>query len=165
MKQFCVMFIALLFAGSNVLAQDVPAATQDGPVILTISGALNSNKAATFTLKQLQSLTSHSFTLTHDWTDTPRTYTGPLLSEVLKKAGASGQSLKLVALNDYFVDVDMAFVDKYQPILAWQEDGKRMRVRNKGPLWLMTPLHRYPELSDPAHVSKLIWQLNSIEVR
>ena len=90
MKQFCVMFIALLFAGSNVLAQDVPAATQDGPVILTISGALNSNKAATFTLKQLQSLTSHSFTLTHDWTDTPRTYTGPMLSEVLEKAGEDG---------------------------------------------------------------------------
>lgn len=153
----------LLFAGSNAWAQDVPAA--QGPVILTVSGKLAGGQPVQFTLNQLQALESRTMTVEHDWSDEAHTYKGPLLSAVLEHVEATGNSLRLVALNEYFVDIEQGFVHKWQPILAWQEDGRTMRIRNKGPLWLMTPLQESHELRTPANVSKLIWQLSGIEVR
>jgi len=164
-KQFCVMLIALLCAGSNVWAKDLPKAADTGPVILTVLNKQAPERPVSFTLSELQALESRTFTLTHDWSDGPHTYKGPLLSAVLAKAGTSGRIVKLRALNEYFIEIERTFIDKYQPILAWQEDGRTLSVRSKGPLWLLTPLHKYPELSEPANVSKLIWQLSTIEVR
>ncbi len=159
------MLIALLCAGSNVWAEDLPVAAEPGPVILTVVNSVAESKRYQFTLQDLQSLESHTFTLTHDWSDSPHRYTGPLLSAVLEKAGMKGTTVKLRALNEYFIEIQRPFIEKYQPILAWQEDGLTLSIRNKGPLWLMTPLHQYPELNEPANVSKLIWQLSTIEVR
>ena len=160
-----MMFVMLLFAWSNSWAEGLPAAASGGPVILTVSGNLAGSVPVTFTLKELQALKSRTFRVQHDWSDTPHTYKGPLLSAVLEHAGARGDSLRLTALNEYFVDIDRAFVKRWQPILAWQEDGRTMRVRNKGPLWLMTPLDSDPVLREPDNVSRLIWQLSDIEVR
>lgn len=165
MRQFCVILIALLCAGSNVWAEDLPVAAEKGPVILTVVSGVANGEQYPFTLQDLQSLESRTFTLTHDWSDSPHRYTGPLLSAVLEKSGMKGGVVKLRALNEYFIEIQRPFIDKYQPILAWQEDGVTLNIRNKGPLWLMTPLHQYPELSEPANISKLIWQLSTIEVR
>lgn len=165
MRQFCVMLIALLFAGGNVWAKDLPVAADTGPVILTVMNSGAPEERVQFTLRDLKALESRTFTLTHDWSDGPHTYKGPLLSAVLAEAGASGNTVKLRALNEYFIEIERPFIDKYQPILAWQEDGRTLSIRSKGPLWLLTPLHKYPELGEPANVSKLIWQLSTIEVR
>lgn len=165
MKQICVMLVALLFAGSNTWADGMPTAAGNGPVILTVSAGAGGNQTVQFSLEDLQALESRSYRVQHDWSNTPHTYHGPLLSAVLRKAGIEGGTYRLTALNEYFIDLEAPFVDRYQPILAWQEDGRKMRVRNKGPLWLMTPLHMYPELSEPKNVSRLIWQLSDIKVQ
>lgn len=163
MKQTCVILITLLFAGGNTWAEGVPTAVGEGPVILTISDT--QGRQVQFTLSGLQQLENHKYRVKHDWSDTAHTYQGPLLSAVLKQAGIQGDNYRLTALNEYFIDLEAGFISQYEPILAWSEDGKKMRVRNKGPLWLMTPLHKYEELAEPKNVSRLIWQLSDIKVQ
>lgn len=139
-----------------------------GEIILTIDGLLEAKAGqniAQFDLDQLQALDSDSFTVSTRWESGQREYHGPKLSALLDASGAKGNTLRMFALNDYSVDIDRAFIDKYQPILAWREDGKTLTVRNKGPLWLMLPLHKYPELNEFQYTAMMIWQLHRIEVR
>ena len=164
MKKYLVSMLVLLavtaFAGT--------VANSNGKIILTISGKIQSTQdgqQAKFDLKQLQKLPSDTFTLQTRWDSDVHKYHGPLLSAVLKEVGIQGKQLRLRALNDYTIDVDVAYIEKYQPILAWQVDGKTMSVRNKGPLWLLLPHDKYPELNDEVHTGRMIWQLSHIEVR
>lgn len=51
-------------------------------------------------------------------------------------------------------------------ILAATQDGKRLEVRNFGPLWVMYPRDAYPqELNSATYESRFIWQVNKITVK
>ncbi|MBY4678045.1 hypothetical protein [Marinobacterium arenosum] len=166
MRLFRLMLSLVLLAGSVAVADTLPA--PEGRVVLTLSGLISHSQdgqRAMFDLVQLRELPSDTFELQTEWTDRPHVYKGPLLSAVLERVGAKGKTLYLRALNDYTVDLDVDFVHRYQPILAWQDDDRTMTVRNKGPLWLVLPLHRFPELTTPENSSRMIWQLSTIEVR
>lgn len=139
----------------------------EGRVVLTITGAVENTQdgtAARFDLAQLKSLESATFNLHTRWTDRVHEYKGPLLTAVLATVGAKGTVLRLTALNDYSIDIDRTFVEKYQPILALQDDGKKMSLRDKGPLWLLLPHDKYPELNSEENTGKMIWQLHQIEI-
>lgn len=156
----CSMLINVTFAAG--------LSPPEGKVILTVTGNIENTQngvAAEFDLEQLQQLTSDTFRLQTRWTNQAHEYHGPLLSAVLKKVGAKGSSLRLTALNDYTIEIQTAYVEKYQPILAWRDDGETMSVRNKGPLWLILPLDKYPELKTEENTGNMIWQLSHIEIR
>lgn len=156
----------LLFSATAYSAGEISPPT--GKVILTLSGKIQhtqDGKLAKFDLNQLKQLPSNTFTYQTRWDDKVRKYHGPLLSAVLKEVGIQGSHLRLKALNDYTVEMDKAYIKKYQPILAWQVDGETMSIRNKGPLWLLLPHDKYPELTSEVHTGRMIWQLTHIEVR
>ncbi len=50
-------------------------------------------------------------------------------------------------------------------ILAWQDDGMTMRVRDKGPLWFILPLDQHPELRRSEFTDMMIWQLSAIDIQ
>lgn len=139
-----------------------------GEILLSVKGLLDDRYKGGerhFDLNQLKAFESDSFVVKTRWSESKHEYHGPKLSAILAAVGAKGNSLRLFALNDYSVDVDLDFIEKYQPILAWREDGKAMTLRNKGPLWLMLPLHKYDELNEFKYTAAMIWQLRSIEIR
>ncbi|MBY4677131.1 hypothetical protein [Marinobacterium arenosum] len=166
MKPNCLMFCLITIVSWAVEADTLSPPT-DKP-ILTVSGLIQHTRdggGATFDLPELRNLPSDTFKLQTAWSDQPHVYHGPLLSAVLEEAGARGQRLYMRALNDYTTELDVDFVNRYQPILAWKKDGHVMKVRDKGPLWLLFPLHRNPELNTSDNNFKMIWQLSHIEVR
>jgi hypothetical protein len=139
-----------------------------GTVVLTLSGQLrspNDGALAQFDMPMLERLPQASFTTRTPWYAQPRAFTGPLLREVLRAAGAHGTQLRARALNDYRVDIPFDDAQRFDIIIARLLDGAPMAVRDKGPLFVIYPFDAVPELRNSVYYSRSAWQLRSIEVR
>lgn len=103
------------------------------------------------------------------WTEGVQTFRGPFLKDVLTGGGMSrsdlaGRNLLMKALNDFGIVVPADDAWNYDPILAREMNGKLMRVRDKGPLWLVYPRDQRPELQNAVMDERWIWQLFEITV-
>lgn len=139
-----------------------------GPVVLTLSGQVRSPNAGTqalFDMPMLERLPQTSFTTTTPWFAQARRFTGPLLRDVLREAGAFGTVLHARALNDYRVDIPYQDAQRYDVVLARLLDGQPIPVRSRGPLFVIYPFDSQDELRSPVYFSRSAWQLSGIEVR
>ena len=144
-------------------------ATPQGPVILKVTGNLDPADAADgevlFDMAMIQALPQHEVVTSNPWVDKPHKYVGPKLADVLTEVKANGKSITLTALNSFQIRINWDKVKQYDPILAWQDDGVTMRVRDKGPLWFILPLDQYPELKRSEFTDMMIWQLSGIDIQ
>jgi hypothetical protein len=69
------------------------------------------------------------------------------------------------ALNDYEEVIPIEEFHKYDVLLAMRMNGALMRVRDKGPIWIVYPWSDNPELDDFATREKSVWQLSVLHVR
>ncbi|XBT52961.1 molybdopterin-binding oxidoreductase [Aeromonas veronii] len=140
-----------------------------GPVILKVTGDVKpvdpSSEEVVFDLAMIKALPQHEILTSSPWVDKPHKYVGPKLADVMTAVGAKGKSITLTALNSFQIRINWDKVKQYDPILAWQDDGMTMRVRDKGPLWFILPLDQYPELKRSAFTDMMIWQLSSIDIQ
>ncbi|MBB1489455.1 molybdopterin-dependent oxidoreductase [Oceanospirillum sediminis] len=113
-------------------------------------------------LKSLPSVTVNTETI---WTNQTHEYKGILLSTLLEKASAKGSTLSMTALNDYTIEVPIETLTRHKAFIAYEQDGMEMKIRNKGPLWLLYPFSDIPEINTPFYQSHSIWQLRKIRVR
>ena len=96
------------------------------------------------------------------WTDGAAEFEGVLLADLFKAVGASGKSIKAAALNDYIADVDTQTLVSSGAILAYRMNGADISVREKGPLWIMFPFDKNPELKSETIYSQSVWQLRKM---
>lgn len=157
LRRSILLAAPLAAMASRVLAQAAPA----GPVVLTVS---SKQSRTDFDMARLERLPQRSISTETPWYSAARTFSGPLLREVLAAANATGSSARLVALNDYRVEMPVTDAQGYDVILARLLDGKPMSVREKGPLFVMYPFDSQPQLRNAVYFSRCIWQLRSIEV-
>jgi hypothetical protein len=139
-----------------------------GPVVLTLSGQVrtpNAGQEARFDMAMLERLPQTSFTTRTPWYAQPRQFTGPLLRDVLRAAGAQGTVLRARALNDYRVDIPFQDTQRFDIIVARLLDGAPMPVRDRGPLFVIYPFDSQSELRNAIYYSRSAWQLRSIEVQ
>ena len=113
--------------------------------------------------EQLASLPAHEITTATPWTGRTR-FSGPRFTEVLAQVGAKGSHISLSAMDDYKVDLSMADIERYQPILALSMNGEPLPPRGRGPFWLMFPFDDHPELQNDAWYFRAIWQIDRIRV-
>lgn len=150
---------------AEVVAQPLPDPT--GPVILTVRGTIavtNGNAEARFDKSMIEAIgvtTVHTGTI---WTDGTSAFQGIELSRLMQRLGAEGTTLRLVALNDYAVDIPMSEAVTGGPLLAFHMDGKDLSPRDKGPLWMVYPYDVNPIYKNEVSYSRSIWQLSTIEV-
>ena len=160
----------LVAAGLGLAGWAFPAAALEAPqgrVVLTVSGRVrnpNEGGAAQFDMAMLAALPQQSYTMRTPWYAQPRRFTGPLLRDVLRAAGASGTALRLIALNDYRVDMPFDDTQRHDVLLARLLDDQPMAVRDKGPLFVVYPFDARPELRSALYYSRSAWQLRTIEV-
>ncbi|MDY7828358.1 molybdopterin-binding oxidoreductase [Aeromonas caviae] len=144
-------------------------ATPQGPVILKVTGNLDPADSADgevlFDMAMIQALPQHEVVTSNPWVDKPHKYVGPKLADVLTEVKANGKSITLTALNSFQIRINWDKVKQYDPILAWQDDGMTMRVRDKGPLWFILPLDQHPELRRSEFTDMMIWQLSAIDIQ
>lgn len=153
----------LLPAARAAWALDAPP----GPVVLTVTGRTRDGQRGNpvqFEMAMLERLPQVGYTTHTPWYGQPRRFSGPLLREVLSSVGLHGTQLRLVALNDYRVDMPMDDVLQFDVLLARLMDDKPMAVRDKGPLFVIYPFDQHAALRNAVYYSRCAWQLRAIEV-
>lgn len=120
----------------------------------------NGSQELELSLDDLETMPQKTVRTTNDFVDGPVSYRGPLVRDVLARVGLDkADSVRLMAANDYYVDIPTQDFRDYDAILALEADGERLSPRDKGPIWLMYPISDYPALRDPIYTRRLIWQV------
>ncbi|MBX3634084.1 MAG: hypothetical protein KF683_01580 [Rubrivivax sp.] len=161
---------SLALGSALLLAAALPARALERPrgaVVLTLTGRLrmpNEGDRAHFDMDMLAALPQSSFSTRTPWYAQARRFTGPLLRDVLAAAGAQGTTLRLVALNDYRVDMPVDDAQRHDVVLARLLDDRPMSVRDKGPLFVIYPFDADPALRSAVYYARSAWQLRTIDV-
>ncbi|WP_261173666.1 hypothetical protein [Chromobacterium amazonense] len=139
------------------------------PVVLTVSGKIGRFTDAKrgvyqFRDSDLAKLRQLSFRTATSWTPMV-TFSGPLVKDILAKADAKGNMVRVLAINYYRYDIAVSELNSRNVVLARRIDNKPFDVAHYGPLWLMYPLPEMPDAEKgPPLDAKLVWQVEALEV-
>jgi hypothetical protein len=139
-----------------------------GEVLLTITGKIhrtNAPERADFDRTMLESLGLTTVQTSTPWTDGVPVFRGVLARDLLAAVGADGDIARAVALNDYVYDIPATDFQKYEILLALEKNGEPLRVRNKGPIWIIYPLDQFDTLRNRTTERKMVWHLTRLEIR
>jgi hypothetical protein len=166
--------ISSLVGAAAVLAlAAVPALAQpldkpkDRP-LLEVTGKIkvtNDGDKAAFDLALLESIGIAKTKTSTAWTEGQPQFEGVMLKTLLERLGASGDAVIAVALNDYKVEIPIADFSRYPVILAYRMNGELLKVREKGPLWIIYPQDDFPALKNKETQSKWVWQVKELRVK
>ncbi|MEP6018730.1 MAG: molybdopterin-dependent oxidoreductase [Paracoccaceae bacterium] len=152
------LFLTVLMS-FGVIGTQVSAS---GPVILTISGQIDGDVVA-FDREMLEALDWREIRTWTSFIEGEQVFAGPTLKSVLSAVGAKGTKIRAIAINDYAVDIPVEHAEMYDVLLALDHNGRTMRVRNKGPVWVIYP-QTEAEASEHNFDAEMIWQLDRIAV-
>lgn len=147
------------------VAQGLPKPV--GPVVLQVSGKItltNSAGRAEFDANMLDALPVSQIVTTTPWQHGLVTFSGPSLKGVLSAVGAQGHTARLVALDDYSVQIPISDVAQFNPVLSRRMNGVVLKVRDRGPLFLIYPFDDVPTLKTEMYYNRSIWHLTRIVV-
>jgi len=165
-------FLAAAALCPAVVPAAVPAANPPGasPALLTVTGAISKTnrgpldsvadlmmakqkisfkKAHAFDFGMLTAMPAVTIKPTIEYDQKSHVLRGPLLADVLKACGVSGDAGKLAmrAVDGYAPAIDIADARKYRFIVATHLDGKPMPLGGLGPLWAIYDADRFPDMA------------------
>lgn len=135
-----------------------------GDAILTIDGDIAGQAPVDMTLEDIEALGSATIVTKTPWHEQAVSFEGVPLAALLEKAGARGQTLSVVALNNYRSEMPVSDAAEHGVILAYKQDGAYMPVSDKGPLFIVYPFDADPALSTEVYYARSAWQVRSITV-
>ncbi|MDU8945512.1 putative pterin-binding protein [Ovoidimarina sediminis] len=115
-----------------------------------------------FTLEDLDALEQVGFSTSTVWTDGINHFSGVSILNLLEHAEAEGSTLRMVALNDYSIEMPVEELDEKAPIVASRMNGDTMSIREKGPFWVIYPFDSDPEFASEINRSRSVWQLSRL---
>jgi hypothetical protein len=136
-----------------------PILTVTGKIAAAAGGKVEFDRAA------LEGLGMVSFETTTPWFTGLTSFEGVPMATLMDKVGAAGNKVVAVALNDYSGEIPVEDFAKYGVILALKRNGEYMPVRDKGPLFIVYPFDRDPELKSQKFYSRSVWQVKRLEIR
>ncbi|MEM8980889.1 MAG: molybdopterin-dependent oxidoreductase [Pseudomonadota bacterium] len=159
--------LAAVFWLFSAAVSHADLAVPEGRVLLTVSGSIsttNTDESAVFDRAMLQQLDWREIETHTSFTQGPQVFAGPTLSSLLEAVGSDGALLTATAVNDYAVEIPAEHAEAHNVILAMDMNGKPMRIRDKGPIWVVYPLGAADAARKPFD-NEMIWQLNRIAVQ
>ena len=167
--------MVVLHVGVVLLAVSPPSAyptetlaMPQGKVILTVSGKIdrtNDSGQAQFDREMLEGIGTKRLETSTPWTEGVQSFEGILIGDLLDTIGADGDTVKAIALNDYVIDIPVSDFDRFEVLLALKMNGEYMRVRDKGPIWIVYPYDQHDELNEPGIKERAVWQLRELIVK
>ena len=141
----------------------VPA---DKPLV-TITGAIgtsNQDGAIVMDRAALESVGLFEYSVKDPFEQRDVLFRGVLMSDLMDlwEVDEDVTVLKMVALNDYSVDVPIEDLRNYPVLFALEMDGETMEPDYRGPAMLVYPFGHY-EFDEPLYERYWIWQIKSIE--
>ncbi|MGP9822337.1 hypothetical protein ACTZWW_20125 [Salinarimonas sp. NSM] len=157
-----LLALATALLGAAPLAS--PAAAQDMLVARWVDDKGTEIARRGFDLDALEALAPIAIETTTPWTEGVVRFEGARLGALAALAPEAGEiaEARLTALNDYTIAVPAEDWSAWDPVLATRVDGARMRVRDRGPIWLVYPLDSDPALQTQRHHARMIWQVHEI---
>jgi hypothetical protein len=140
-----------------------------GEVILIVTGRIgypNVAESIQMDMATLESVDQYDYLVTDPFDTGDVVFRGPLMRDLLELWGvpASAKTLRMVALNDYSVDVPISDLREYPVIFAVRQDGAYMPISTRGPAMLVYPYNDF-EFDRAVYDNYWIWQIKSIEVQ
>ena len=138
-----------------------PAAAEAEILKLTGVDATSGAKVSIhYTLEKLRTLPRYKLRTTTIWTAGDQDFEGVLLHVLWKASGLTmPRTIRATALNDYVADIPASDLGREIVLVADRLNGNNMRVRDKGPLWII-----YPDAADSSDVlERMVWQLSELE--
>lgn len=152
--------IIALFVAAAVIAGQGAAAQEANSLSVVFADGTETS----LTLDDLDAMDQVSFATNTIWTNAANRFSGVPLRVLLEKLGAEATALRMVALNDYWVEMPVADLEADVPIIATRMNGAPMSVRDKGPYWVMFPFDDHPDYRTETNFSRSIWQLHRIRL-
>ena len=160
---------AFRLRGGAAAALDEPALGEPaGPVILTVTGNVGEageERTIRFDRAMLEALGVTTLRTSTAWTAGVSEFEGVLARDLLEAVGAQGSAVIATALNDYITSIPLEELYRYPVLLAFKMDGEYLKIRDKGPLWIIYPRDQFPELKSSMFDKKWVWQLSQLEVQ
>lgn len=150
-----------LCAGVLLLLSAMPVFAADLQVTW-INAAGMTVASRSLSLAEVEALPQREITTGTPWTQGKSTYRGPELQTLAGLEKAKLRSVQVEALNDYQASIELKDVENYHPVLASRLDGRAMRVRDKGPFWIIYPVDDNPGLANQLTYSRMVWQVKSL---
>ena len=140
----------------------------EGRVILSLGGQIERTNAGTraeFDRKMLEEIGLVELETETPYTDGKKVFRGVLARDLLRHVGATGDHVEATAINLYKVDIPIEDFERFDVLIALEVDGKRLRVRDQGPAWVIYPWSQHQHLDSKTYNQRSIWQLASIDIR
>jgi hypothetical protein len=170
-RLFLAGALAAGFAG-RAAAQTGELPSPVGRVILSVGGRIARANArarsgaprADFDRAMLDALGEAEIVTTTRWHRAAQRFQGVSGVAVLAAAGAEGEELRAVALNDYAVTIPVDDFRRGRAILALRANGRDLTVREKGPIFVVYDFDRLPAAGIETWIARSVWQLRRLEV-
>ncbi len=162
----CVLAVGILSTVNQVTAEAVLSAP-NGDVMLTIAGNIkntNVGAEAQFDLEMLHALGYRTLRTSTPWTDGTHEFGGVLMKDLLDAVGAHGETVFVESLNSTGYRIDISEFANYPVLLATSVDGERLRIRDKGPLWIVYPRDEYSELWQQPTERRTMWHITRLSI-
>jgi hypothetical protein len=98
------------------------------------------------------------------WTDQSHTYQGISLKHLLEHFKIQGHQATAKAMNNYQVTIEITDAIEKGAFIASKQNDKPMKVRNKGPFWIIFPWSQKPELVQKKYQDWSIWQMSDLTI-
>ena len=181
----------LAMAATAAPAVQAASSESDGPVLLTVSGAVTHpnrgpldpasdvlmskhgvqfDRARTYRYATLAAMAQHTIAPTLEYDGRAHTLRGSRLSTVLADAGApagAATQVTLRAFDGYTLESRVGEIERLGFILALTLDDTPMALGGLGPLWALYDADRIPEIAArplPERFAGCPWGLYSIHV-
>lgn len=115
-------------------------------------------------LAELEAMPQHRLVTHTLYDDGPQVFEGPLMRDILARAQIDGDMVVAIALNDYIADIPMRDFTDWDVIAALRQNGDRLSVRDRGPVWIVYPRDDDPRLRNGNYEYRWVWQLRELNV-
>lgn len=154
------VLICLSLMSSALYANSAP----EGPVILSVAGLDGPPHELSFDRALLENLPSTRIETTTIWTEGVQSFVGVELAALLDHLGISSGTVRVVAANDYAIEIPVAEIQPGGALLAYLQNDQPMSRRDRGPIWLVYPYDSDVDLQTELIYSRSVWQLVRIEI-
>ncbi|MCU0912791.1 MAG: oxidoreductase [Rhodobacteraceae bacterium] len=160
-RALAVAALSALFTLPAAAGQPADLGTPTSPVILTIHSQGTQIDLDRAMIERAGWQTIRTMT---PFTDGEQEFSGIALSRLIEVVGGDGTVIEAVALNDYRVEIPAEHAEAYGVFLALDRNGEPMRIRDKGPIWVIYPHDEV--LAAPERFDRfMVWQLRELSFR
>lgn len=117
-----------------------------------------------FSQEDILALSDQDVVTETPWTDGSLTFRGAPLAAVLAEAGIEQGWVNARGLNNYSINLPVNQVLAAHAFLAVHMNGELMRIKDKGPFWIVFPWSEHPDLLTRDVRAWSVWQLQALSV-